>query len=64
MRDWLKLARENKSLLQQDVANLVGIERPYYTMLETGSRKPSVKIAKKLAEVLEIDWTLFFDDNA
>ena len=64
MRDWLKLARENKSLLQQDVANLVGIERPYYTMLETGSRKPREKKKKKLAEVLEIDWTLFFDDNA
>ncbi|MGG5181361.1 helix-turn-helix transcriptional regulator [Bacillus sp. MM09(2025)] len=64
MRDWLKLARESKSLVQQDVANLVGIERPYYTMIEIGSRKPSVKIAKKLAEVLEIDWTLFFDDNA
>jgi len=32
-------------------------------MIENGSRDPSVKVAKKIAAVLNIDWTLFFREK-
>lgn len=40
-----------------------GIQRAYYTQIENGSRTPSVVIAKRIAECLEFDWTIFFDQN-
>jgi putative transcriptional regulator len=62
MRLWLKREREVKNFTQQSIANNVGIERQYYGMIEKGERNPSPKVAKRIAEVLDIDWTLFFED--
>lgn len=59
-RLWLISFREAKGLTQEQVAELCGIKRPYYTMIETGKRRPSVDVAKKIAEVLVFDWILFF----
>jgi transcriptional regulator with XRE-family HTH domain len=59
----LRKAREDKDLTHQEVAVLAGIKRQYYGMIENGKSKPSVEVAKKLAAVLEIDWTLFFDNE-
>lgn len=61
MRSWLKDEREVKKLTQQSVADIVGVERQYYGMIEKGSRTPSPRIAKKIAKVLDVDWTLFFE---
>lgn len=47
-------------MTQEQVAELSGIKRPYYTMIETGKRRPSVDVAKKIAAVLDFEWTLFF----
>lgn len=46
----------------QEVADLLGtgITRQYYGMIEKGERRPSVNVAKKLGELLEINWTYFF----
>ncbi len=60
-RDWLVDARGE--LTHEEVANQVGIKRQYYSMIENGSRDPSVKVAKKIAAVLNVDWTLFFRDK-
>jgi putative transcriptional regulator len=62
MRTWLAKARKQKKLTHQKVADLAGIKRQYYGMIENGERTPSVGTAKKIAEILDIDWTLFFDD--
>lgn len=59
-RDWLISYREAKVLTQEQVAELCGIKRPYYTMIETAKRRPSVDVAKKIARVLDFDWILFF----
>lgn len=59
-RDWLISYREAKVLTQEQVAELCGIKRPYYTMIETAKRRPSVDVAKKIAMVLDFDWILFF----
>lgn len=60
MRKWLIELRKSRELNQKDIANSVGITREYYSMIESGARRPSVDNAKKIAEVLEFDWTLFF----
>lgn len=62
MRDWLKKLREEKGMSQEDVARETGmISRCHYTNIENGDRAPSVPVAKKIAETLGFDWTLFYD---
>lgn len=58
--------REHLGFSQQDVVEKTGsiITRQYYGMIEKGERRPSVDVAKKIAEVLGIDWTLFFEQNS
>ncbi|GAA4715235.1 helix-turn-helix domain-containing protein [Brevibacillus fulvus] len=57
---WLVEIRMRKQLTQKEVANLAGIERSYYTKIENGAI-PSVKVAKRIAEVLETNWTFFYE---
>lgn len=52
MRAWLKEKRDEKGLVQRDVAEKVGISRQFYTLIETGARNPSTKVAKKIATTL------------
>lgn len=59
--DWLKQIRLSQNLKQEQVAANAGIERAYYSMIENGKRKPSVAIAKAIAETLGFDWTRFFE---
>ena len=63
MREWLKKIRETAQTSQQIVATDCGISRQAYQMIESGVRTPSVKVAKKIAEVLNFDWNLFFADE-
>lgn len=55
----LKEQRKALKLSHEQVSNMVGIERSYYTKIENGL-KPSVKVAQAIAKVLGIDWTIFF----
>lgn len=62
--DWLKGARTERGLTQDQVAEAVGgISRTAYTNIETGARRPSVEMAKKIAGVLGFEWTRFFEDE-
>lgn len=61
LRKWLADARKKRKLSHQDVADATKIKRQYYGMIENGERTPSVTVAKKIGEVLGVDWTLFFD---
>lgn len=47
----------------QDVADKSGanISRQFYGMIESGERRPSVEVAKKIAAFLELNWTIFFE---
>ena len=58
----LKEARKSKGLTQEELAAKCDVQRTTVTMIETGENLPSVQLAKKLAEVLEIDWTEFFNE--
>lgn len=57
-------ARTAKGMTQQELAKALGITRAAYTNIENGKRKPSVKIAKKLSVILDLNWVAFFDDRA
>lgn len=63
VRQWLIELRSNTEKTQDFMADRVGISRQYYGMIESGVRKPSVELAKKIGKVLNFDWTIFFEEK-
>jgi putative transcriptional regulator len=65
-RSVLAELRRKKGWTQEETAQKIGISRPYYALIETGKRqrKPSLFLAKKIAEVFNtsID-EIFFKDR-
>lgn len=61
---WLEEARKARGLTTYETAEKAGISQSGYAQIETGRRKPSVQMAKKIAAVLLFDWTVFFRDVA
>lgn len=59
----LKQKRKEKGITQAEMAVKVGMTRSAYTNIETGKRRPSVKLAKKIAAVIDIPWTVFYEEN-
>ncbi len=60
----LKITRKNKRLTQQQLAELVGVDRTLISKIESGVATPSVTTAKKIAAVLGFDWVRFFEDDS
>ena len=58
----LQKIRKDKKMTQQQLADLSGCERSMIGKIERGEVKPSVKLAKSIANVLEFDWTLFYEN--
>ena len=58
----LEKRRLQMNLTQEEVAKLVGVSRPFYSMIENGHKVPSLPTAKKIAKVLRsgVD-ALFYD---
>ena len=57
----LKKIRKEKGFTQEQLANECGVQRTTITMIENENNLPSVETAKKLGEVLGIDWKVFFE---
>ena len=57
----LKEIRKQNGLTQKQLAYTVGVNRTTITLIEKGTNKPSVKLAKKLGKVLKVKWTVFFE---
>lgn len=57
----LKKLRNKKGFTQEELANEIGVLRTTISMIETGDNKPSVQLAMKLGEVLEVDWKGFYE---
>lgn len=55
-------SRKNRNMTQEDLAKKVGITRQMISAIENGAR-PSVEVAKQLGEILEFDWTKFYEEN-
>lgn len=53
----IKKAREKKGLKQEDVARAIAEKESVIHQLETGTLKPSLKLAKKLSVFLDITLT-------
>lgn len=56
----LKELREKKGYTQESLAKEIGVKRSAIANIECGFNKPSIPLAKKIAKVLEFEWTLFF----
>lgn len=54
----LRKARKSKRLTQQEIADLVHVNRVTYTNWEKGKREPSFENLVELADLLEVslDW--------
>lgn len=63
MRDWLLAIRKQINMTQAEVAEKAEIARTTYAMIETGERNASVDNAKRIAQVLGFDWTIFFENE-
>jgi putative transcriptional regulator len=61
MRDWLRNKRLEKQLTQAQLAKTVGADATMISKIEVGERRPSVELAKKIAEALGFDWTRFYE---
>lgn len=58
--DEVEVKRKTLELSQEEVAVKVGVTRQYYNSIVNKRKKPSVILAKKIGEILKIDWTIFF----
>lgn len=58
----LKEYRTIKKMTQAQLADVCGCDRTMIGKIETGEVKPSVRLAKTIADVLGFDWTLFYED--
>lgn len=55
--------RKDKKLTMKQVGKAAHIAESTYSLIESGKRRPSIKVAKRIGECLGIDWTLFFADD-
>ena len=62
MRKWLIKLRKEREMTQLCLAERIGISRAYYAQLELAQRSPSIRVAKKMADILDFEWTLFFEE--
>lgn len=59
-REWLISLRNTTDLTQEEVSEVIGIERSTYAKAELGY-SISVNTAKMIADYYDVDWTLFFE---
>lgn len=63
MRAWFSKLRESKGFSQKKLAAMVGISQPSLANIESGKTNPRISTAKRIAAVLDFDWTKFFEKS-
>lgn len=58
----LREFRRKAKMTQAKLAERSGVSQGYIAHIESGRRIPAVKTAKKIADVLGIDWVLLFKE--
>lgn len=58
----LKEERQKANMTQNELAEKCGVIRQTISEIEAGRNKPSVKLAKAIAEVLDLKWEEFFEE--
>lgn len=62
LRIELVQARKNRKITQIEMANLLGISRSFYSLIENGARNPDYGLAKKIAALFKVSpESIFFD---
>lgn len=59
----LKKLRMQKDVTMRQVADVAGISESMYSLIESGKRRPSPDVAKRIGSFLGFEWTRFFDDK-
>ena len=59
----LRKVRQDNGLTQTALAEAAGVVRQTISNVECGINAPSVDLAKKLAEILGLNWTDFFSED-
>lgn len=58
----IKTLREKHGMSQEELATKLGLSRAAISMIENGSNELTVKNAKKLGAIFNVEWTDFFID--
>lgn len=61
-RDWMKEKRKELGLTQVQLSAKANVSIRSISHAEMGTRDPEVPIAKRLANVLGVDWTKFYEE--
>ena len=59
----LRRLRETRSLSQEQLAHLAGLDRTYISSCEAGRRNVTIKTIEKLARALEVDAGVLVSDR-
>lgn len=59
----LKKVRIERNMSQKEVAMKIGVTATTICRYESGKRKLPLEIAKKLADVFDISWQQFYEEN-
>ena len=56
----IRRRRYEKGLTQIELAALLGISLVWVSRIERGIETPSIKLAKRIAGILDFDWKLLY----
>lgn len=56
-----KALREQKDLLQSEVADRIGVGQSHLSLMETGKNRPSLEVLQKWAEMLDFTMNEFIE---
>lgn len=60
----LQKEREKQKITQEELAARIGVSRQSLSAIERGITLPSVENAKKIAAVLNIRWSDFYEETS
>ena len=59
----IKLLRKGKKISQEELANMLKINRNYLSRIETGKYEPTSSVLKNIAKIFNIDLNSLLDIN-
>lgn len=59
----IKKSRKLKKIKQHELAKKVDVTPTYISMLENGKKEPSLKILKKICQILDIELSSLFEEE-
>lgn len=54
--------RKERGLTMKQVADMVQVSEAVISLIETGKRRPSIRVAKRLGKLFGIRWEDFYKD--